>query len=195
MNIMNILWDFDGTLFDTYPVYTKILSQVLGEEISEEEIYKNLKVSFSHAIDYYKISKKQLSEIDVLESRITIEDIKPFEKVEEVLKFADKNVIMTHKDRAGVLSILNHYGWDKYFVDMVTIDDGFPRKPNSLAYDHLHKKHNINLAIGDRELDLIPAKELGISTCMFQGSCDVADYSLAHYSEFFQVVIDREFSL
>ena len=176
---MNILWDFDGTLFDTYPVYTKILSQVLGEEISEEEIYKNLKVSFSHAIDYYKISKKQLSEIDVLESRITIEDIKPFEKVEEVLKFADKNVIMTHK----------------YFVDMVTIDDGFPRKPNSLAYDHLHKKHNINLAIGDRELDLIPAKELGISTCMFQGSCDVADYSLAHYSEFFQVVIDREFSL
>lgn len=192
---MNILWDFDGTLFDTYPVYTKILSQVLGEEISEEEIYTNLKVSFSHAIDYYKISKKQLSEIDVLERRITIEDIKPFEKVEEVLKFADKNVIMTHKDRAGVLSILNHYGWDKYFVDMVTIDDGFPRKPNSLAYDHLHKKHNINLAIGDRELDLIPAKELGISTCMFQGSCDVADYSLAHYSEFFQVVIDREFSL
>ncbi|KAA0785135.1 HAD hydrolase-like protein, partial [Bacillus sp. BB081] len=117
---MNILWDFDGTLFDTYPVYTKILSQVLGKEISEEEIYTKLKVSFSHAIDYYKISKKQLSEIDVLESRIMIEDIKPFEKVEELLKFADKNVIMTHKDRAGVLSILNHYGWEKYFVDMVT---------------------------------------------------------------------------
>ncbi|PEA23433.1 phosphoglycolate phosphatase [Bacillus cereus] len=192
---MNILWDFDGTLFDTYPVYTKILSQVLGEEISEEEIYTNLKVSFSYAIDYYEISKKQLSEIDVLEGRIIIEDIKPFEKVEEVLKFADKNVIMTHKDRAGVLSILNHYGWDKYFVDMVTIDDGFPRKPNSLAYDHLHKKYNINLAIGDRELDLLPAKELGISTCMFQGNCDVANYSLSHYSEFFKVVIDREFSL
>ncbi|MCU5331779.1 HAD-IA family hydrolase [Bacillus wiedmannii] len=189
---MNILWDFDGTLFDTYPVYTKILSQVLGEEIREEEIYKNLKVSFSHAIDYYEISKKQLSEIDVLESRIMIEDIKPFEKVEEVLKFADKNVIMTHKDRAGVLSILNHYGWEKYFVDMVTIDDGFPRKPNALSYDHLHKKHNIDLAIGDRELDLLPAKELSISTCMFQGNCDVADYSLAHYSEFFKVVIDRE---
>ncbi|WHY26843.1 HAD-IA family hydrolase [Bacillus wiedmannii] len=189
---MNILWDFDGTLFDTYPVYTKILSQVLGEEIREEEIYKNLKVSFSHAIDYYEISKKQLSEIDVLESHIIIEDIKPFEKVEEVLKFADKNVIMTHKDRAGVLSILNHYGWNKYFVDMVTIDDGFPRKPNALSYDYLHKKHRIDLAIGDRELDLLPAKELGISTCMFQGNCDVADYSLVHYSEFFKVVIDRE---
>ena len=189
---MNILWDFDGTLFDTYPVYTKIFSQVLGKEISEEEIYAKLKISFSHAINYYEITKKQLSEIDVLESRIMIEDIKPFEKVEEVLKFADKNVIMTHKDRAGVLSILNHYGWDKYFVDMVTIDDGFPRKPNALSYDYLHKKHSIDLAIGDRELDLIPAKELGISTCMFQGNCDVADYSLSHYSEFFKIVMDRE---
>ncbi|KMN43269.1 HAD-IA family hydrolase [Bacillus sp. LK2] len=194
---MNILWDFDGTLFDTYPVYTKILSQVIGKKGSEEEIYTKLKVSFSHAIDYYKISEKQISEIDVLESQIIIADIKPFEKVEEVLKFAHKNVIMTHKDRAGVLSILNHYGWDKYFADMVTIDDGFPRKPNSLAYDYLHKKHNIDLAIGDRELDLLPAKELGISTCMFQGKCDVADYFLSHYSEFFKVVIDRdrEFSL
>ncbi|HDR6312950.1 TPA: HAD-IA family hydrolase [Bacillus cereus] len=189
---MNILWDFDGTLFDTYPVYTKILSQVLGKEISEEEIYTNLKISFSHTIDYYKISKKQLSEIEVLENRIMIEDIKPFEKVEEVLKFANKNVIMTHKDRAGVLSILNHYDWDKYFVDMVTIDDGFPRKPNALSYDYLHKKHNVDLAIGDRELDLLPAKELGISTCIFQGSCNVADYSLSHYSEFFKIVVDRE---
>lgn len=78
---------------------------------------------------------------------------------------------------------------------MVTIGDGFPRKPNSLVYDYLHKKHNIDLAIGDRELELIPAKELGISTCIFQGNCDVADYSLSHYSKFFQVVIDREFSL
>lgn len=189
---MNILWDFDGTLFDTYPVYTKIFSQVLGKEISEEEIYAKLKISFSHAINYYKITKKQLSEIDVLESRIMIEDIKPFEKVEEVLKFADKNVIMTHKDRAGVLSILNYYGWDKYFVDMVTIDDGFPGKPNALSYDYMHKKHRIHLAIGDREIDLIPAKELGISTCMFQGNCDVADYSLSHYSEFFKIVMDRE---
>ncbi|HDR8395610.1 TPA: hypothetical protein QC291_005524, partial [Bacillus cereus] len=54
---------------------------------------------------------------------------------------------------------------------------------------------NIDLAIGDRELDLLPAKELGISTCMFQGDCDVADYSLSHYSEFFKIVSDREFSL
>ncbi|MBK5432245.1 MULTISPECIES: HAD-IA family hydrolase [Bacillus] len=188
---MNILWDFDGTLFNTYPAYTMMLSEILGDAVDKQEIYKNLKISYSHAIQYYNISSAQEEKIKVLKKKFTPKDMKPFEDVEEILKFAHKNVIMTHKHRAGVMRILKYYGWDKYFVDMVTIDDGFPRKPNSLAYDHLHKMHNIDLAIGDRELDLLPAKELGISTCMFQGKCDVADYSLSHYSEFFKVVIDR----
>ncbi|KZE07722.1 hydrolase haloacid dehalogenase-like family [Bacillus mycoides] len=194
---MNILWDFDGTLFNTYPAYTMMLSEILGDAVDKQEIYKNLKISYSHAIQYYNISNEQEEQIKVLKKQFTPKDMKPFEGVEEILKFAHKNVIMTHKHRTGVMEILKYYGWDKYLVDMVTIDDGFPRKPNSLAYDHLHKKHNIDLAIGDRELDLLPAKELGISTCMFQDKCDVADYSLSHYSEFFKVVIDRdrEFSL
>ncbi|MBE7103924.1 HAD-IA family hydrolase [Bacillus cereus] len=189
---MNILWDFDGTLFDTYPAYTMMLSEILGDEVDKREIYRNLKISYSHAIQYYNISNDQEEKIKVLKRNFTPKDMKPFEGVEEILKFAHKNVIMTHKHRAGVMEILKYYGWDKYFVDMVTIDDGFPRKPNSLAYDHLHKKYNIDLAIGDRELDLLPAKELGILTCMFQDKCDVADYSLSHYSEFFKVVIDRD---
>ncbi|PDY94605.1 phosphoglycolate phosphatase [Bacillus anthracis] len=188
---MNILWDFDGTLFDTYPAYTMMLSEILGGSVDEQEIYKNLKISYSHAIQYYNISREEEERIKILKGKITPKDMKPFGGVEEILKYADKNVIMTHKHRVGVMEILGYYGWDKYFVDMVTIDDGFPRKPNSLAYDYLHKKHNIDLAIGDRKLDLLPAKELGISTCMFQGNCDVADYSLSHYSEFFKVVIDR----
>ena len=40
---MNILWDFDGTLFDTYPAYTIMLSEILGDSVEKQEIYKNLK--------------------------------------------------------------------------------------------------------------------------------------------------------
>ncbi|WP_040203450.1 HAD-IA family hydrolase [Neobacillus jeddahensis] len=182
---MNILWDFDGTLFDTYPAYTKILTQVLGNEVDNQEIYEKLKISYSHAIDFYNISSNQEEEIKNLKKKLSPKDVKPFDHVEEILKFANKSVIMTHKHRSGVLAILKYYGWDKYFVDMVTIDDGFPRKPNPSAYIHLHTKHRIDLVIGDRELDLLPAKELGISTCIFQGQSDVADYHLENYSEFF----------
>jgi phosphoglycolate phosphatase-like HAD superfamily hydrolase len=95
---------------------------------------------------------------------------------------------MTHKYRKGVFEILRHYGWGKHFIDMVTIEDGFPRKPNLLAYEHLHKKHHIDLVIGDRELDILPAKELGIANCIFQTQSDIAEYSLSHYSDFFKVI-------
>ncbi|EEM11421.1 phosphoglycolate phosphatase [Bacillus pseudomycoides] len=186
---MNILWDFDGTLFDTYPAYTNILSLVLGKAVDKQEIYEKLKISYSHAIDYYNISRDQEEEIKRLKKTLSPKDMKPFDGVEEILKFANKNVIMTHKHRDGVLAILKYYGWDKYFVDMVTIDDGFPRKPNPLAYIHLHTKHGIDLVIGDRELDLLPAKELGIATCMFQSQGDVADYHLQDYSKFFNTDI------
>lgn len=184
---LNILWDFDGTLFDTYPAYTKAFSKVLGDKVDQEEIYKNLKVSYSHAIQFYNISDKQEEEIKRVKKNLSPGNMKPFDMVEEVLKYADKNVIMTHKHRKGVLEILDYYGWNHYFVNMVTIDDGFPRKPDSMAYRHLHEKYNIDLVIGDRELDLIPAKELGISTCIFQGNSDVADYQIEHYSDFFSL--------
>jgi HAD superfamily hydrolase (TIGR01549 family) len=184
---LNILWDFDGTLFDTYPAYTRVFSQLLGDEADEQEIYDKLKISFSHAIEFYKLSAEQADEMERLRKMLSPVDMKPFAGVEEVLKFADSNVIMTHKDRDGVLAILDHYDWTHYFADIVTIDDGFPRKPHSAAYQHLHTKNKIDLAIGDRDLDLLPAKELGIATCMFQGESDIADYHLSDYADFFQL--------
>ncbi|MDQ0232079.1 HAD-IA family hydrolase [Metabacillus malikii] len=185
---MNILWDFDGTLFDTYPGYTKIFSQVLEVEAPKDEIYKRLKVSLSHAIDYYRLTENQVKEMEQLKRQLLPEDSLPFEHVEEILKYADKNVIMTHKDRAGVLDILKHYGWEKYFVDMVASDDGYPRKPDAASYRYLHEKHHIDLVIGDRDLDLIPGKELGIKTCAFGTKSEVADYYLENYADFFQVI-------
>lgn len=186
---MNILWDFDGTLFNTYPAYTSALSQVLGVAVDKQEIFEKLKISYSHAIQFYNISSEQEQEIKRLQKQLSPEDMKPFNGVEEILKFANKNVIVTHKHREGVLAILKYYRWDKYFVDIVTIDDGFPRKPNPLSYKHLHTKHRIDLVIGDRELDLLPAKELGISTCIFQNQVDVADFHLQHYTDFFNTKI------
>ncbi|WP_409297892.1 HAD-IA family hydrolase [Peribacillus sp. SCS-26] len=184
---MNILWDFDGTLFDTYPAYTKVMKQVLGEAADERDILAQLKISFSHAIHYFQLSEDQISEMKRLNQLISPHDMKPFESVEKILKQADKNVIMTHKSRAGVTAILKHYGWEKYFADMVTIDDGFPRKPDAASYAYLHRKHHIDLVIGDRLLDVLPAKELGIPACLFQNEEGAADYHLTHYAQFSEV--------
>ncbi|MBB6453167.1 phosphoglycolate phosphatase [Salirhabdus euzebyi] len=188
---MNILWDFDGTLFDTYPAYTKMFKQVLGDQVNSEKIYEQLKISFSHAIRFFNLTEKQIEEMDQLKNNIHPSEMIPFEGVEEVLQFANKNVIMTHKDRKGVMGILDHYGWVNYFADIVTSDHGFPRKPHTAAYDYLHQNHHIDLAIGDRELDLIPAKDLGIQTCIFQNEQINADYYLSNYHDFFKVVVEK----
>jgi len=79
---MNILWDFDGTLFDTYPAYTNIIYKVLGEKVDKAVIYKELKVSFSHAMEYFNISDQQRSEIKLMNKGIAADEVKPFTGVE-----------------------------------------------------------------------------------------------------------------
>ncbi|CAI9396595.1 HAD-IA family hydrolase [Niallia sp. Sow4_A1] len=184
---MNILWDFDGTLFDTYPAYTEVLYKILGEKIEKDSIYKELKVSFSHAIQFFGLTEQQIKEIKTMNKEIDVSAVKPFPGVEEILKKADTNVIMTHKSYAGVTHFLRHYGWEKYFAEIVTLENGFPRKPAVDSYHYLHTKYSIDLAIGDRELDLIPANKLGIQTCMFQNQCEIADFHLVDYADFFTV--------
>jgi HAD superfamily hydrolase (TIGR01549 family) len=185
---MNILWDFDGTLFDTYPAYSKIFHQVLGKMVDMDEIYQHLKISFSHAVQFYQLTENQLEEMKILEDNLSPKDIHPFPGVEEVLKHAHLNVIVTHKERQGVLAILMHYGWEDYFTEIVTIDDGFPRKPDHSSYKYLHDKYKIDLVIGDRELDIIPGKKLGINTCLFRNQSEVSDYQLEDYADFFKTI-------
>ena len=69
-----------------------------------------------------------------MEERIPPKEFKPFDSVEKVLNYADNNVIMTHKLRKDVDKILEYYGWNKYFSEIVAGDDGFYRKPNKKSY-------------------------------------------------------------
>ena len=186
---MNILWDFDGTLFNTYPAHTKIFKNVLGNDIAEEAIYKQLKISFRHAIEYFQLTKDQVETTNRLGSEISPADVPPFPYVEDILKYADKNVILTHKPRVGVDTILDYYGWNHYFKEIVTIDNGFPRKPDPSSYAYLHKSHQLDLVVGDRVLDILPGKQLGIKTCLFENNEPGADYYLNDYREWMSVLL------
>ncbi len=83
------------------------------------------------------------------------------------------------------MKILKYYCFEKYFIEIVTGDDGFPRKPEPASYEYLHQRHAIDLVIGDRSLDIIPAKKLGIKTCLFQNKESGSDYYLNKYEDFF----------
>jgi len=185
---MNVLWDFDGTLFDTYPAFTETMYKILNQKIPKTKIFKELKVSFSHAVKTFGLSDEDVARFKKLETSLSPQFKPPFPYIEDVLMKVNTNVIMTHKPRVEVKAILDYYDWHHYFKEIVTIDDGFPRKPDPSAYQYLHEKYMLDLVVGDRLLDIIPAKKLGIKTCLFQNNEDGADYYLSSYEKFFSVV-------
>ncbi len=67
MMFKNIIWDFDGTLFNTYPVMVKSLKKSLssnGVRVKHKDALHYLKQSFSTSISYYSnkhnLDKQQL---------------------------------------------------------------------------------------------------------------------------------------
>ncbi|WP_409276022.1 HAD-IA family hydrolase [Neobacillus sp. SCS-31] len=186
---MKLLWDFDGTIFNTYPSYTKLLMEILGDGYTEEEAFAQLKISFGHAFRFFKITEEQSRKMLEKVRGLKPEEFLPFPGVEDILRRADINVIMTHKEKEDVEKVLAHYNFDRYFTEVVGMENGFPRKPDPAAYAYLHKKYGIDLVIGDRAIDLEPARRLGILTVSFQNHESEADFYLDDYREFDKVVL------
>jgi HAD superfamily hydrolase (TIGR01549 family) len=187
-SLLNILWDFDGTLFDTYKVFTEVMHEVLKKSIHKNDIFKELKISFTHATTFFNLTNNQILEFKEKEKSISPEMKQPFPYVEDILKQANLNVIMTHKPRKEVQAILDYYDWNDYFVEIVAGDDGYKRKPDPASYEYLHNKYKLDIAIGDRVLDIIPAKKIGLYTCLFQNEAQGADFYLDSYKDFFEKV-------
>ena len=185
---MRILWDFDGTLFDTYPAFTKVMKQLVPSHIKEEDILKELKVSFHHATEVFQLSEEQVMKFRELDNALSPNDKPPFEGLENVLKSAKMNVIMTHKPREEAITILKHFNMEHYFAELVAGDDGYPRKPDPASYHYLNDKYNLDLAVGDRVLDILPAKEVGMKTCLFQNNSPGADMYVTNYDDLEQML-------
>ncbi|MET3698527.1 phosphoglycolate phosphatase [Bacillus oleivorans] len=181
---MRLLWDFDGTLFDTYPLYVRLLDQVLEGRINQDELYQHMKVSFSHAFQHFQITNKEFEKMRELEEQVGMKGFQPFPFVHQVLAQSDVNVIVTHKERDIVEKVLEYHSMSSLFDEVIGKEDGYPRKPDTAAYSYLHNKYFLDGVVGDRELDLIPGKKLGLVTVMFQGRSDVADGMIDSYRDF-----------
>lgn len=201
----HVIWDFDGTLFDTYPVMAKIFKDLLEKEGIEEpldEIMQHMQVSLSAAVTYYEkkyaVSSEFIKEFKILQKTKGIESAKPFKDIEEICKYIHstdrKNYLYTHRG-SSALKLLKNYDLDKYFSDFITFDKGFERKPNPDALNYLIKKHAMHpdeaLMIGDREIDLLAAKNAGISACYFnqnKGKNEHADYVVDNFKQLYSII-------
>ncbi|SUY46876.1 HAD-superfamily hydrolase, subfamily IA, variant 1 [Clostridium putrefaciens] len=201
-----IIWNFDGTLFDTYPNMVYAFQRALkddGIEENDEEILSHMKVSITHTIDFYKtkhkISDEMIMRFCNYEKETNEELIKPFLNVKEICRdiyySGKRNYLFTHRGKSalGYLKYHNLYG---YFNDFITSDDGFRKKPNPEAILHLVKKYKIKtdeiLMIGDRDIDIIAARNAGVKSCLFDPdstqNIDIADYSVKSIEQLYQMI-------
>ncbi len=171
-------------MFNTYPALVKGFIHLSGRDLDPKEVLEWLKVNSKVAFQHYGIDENQRKEYTKLYNKYSF-DSQPFEHLEEVLQMADDNFIVTHRDKESTLFLLEKFKLLSYFKVVVSVEeDGFTRKPHAASYQHVIKDQPIDLVIGDRELDLIPARELGIKTVAFENPDIEADFYIDNYAEF-----------
>jgi len=197
--IKNIIWDFDGTLFNTYPEVSKIFKKTLeffDIEESNTSILKNLHISLFYTFKIYStqynLDISQLkAQFTKLDEKMIPKQLKPFKGVENILK--NKKIthfIYTHRGES-TYKYLEHYNFLKYFKEIITREDKYLRKPDPQALIYLINKYNLKkeqtMYIGDRDIDIQCAINANIQSCYFDShnipSKEISNYTVSDYRQ------------
>ena len=199
--IRNILWDVDGTLFDTYPAITYALSKALNElglSIALNVIDGLARQSISDCIK--TLSQRFKLDPELLRRRFSESYQKvdpanqlPFPGVREVCEFIHEhgglNIAVTHRGIQPTQTLLDAHGLAPYFTDIFSIEQGYPRKPNPKMIQAALDDHALNpnetLLVGDRDLDIQAGRAASVRTLLFGGAelNTPADFQIDHYSQ------------
>ncbi len=201
----HIIWDFDGTLFDTYPLMTIAFAKTLETEGYSEnpaQIMELMKVSELHLLEYCKNKYGTEEDFKYRYDRIRKEmykNIRPFPEIPGICKAiylsGKMNYLYTHRSHSAI-DILKNNNLHIYFKDFITRENHFKRKPAPDALLYLIEEHRMNkdeiLMIGDRTIDILAAKNAGIKGCYFNedrtGKCDLADYTIYDFKELYEII-------
>ena len=181
--LRHLIWDFDGTLFDTYPALVTAYQKALeahGFSAPYEEIHSLMRRSVDTAFSYYRetlgVGDEILRDYSAIRAEIEPELAKPYPGMPELLRDISSSgrhsYLCTHRG-GSVYALLEKFGLRDLFSDFVTAEDGFPRKPDPAGVRCLMEKHAIApeeaAMIGDRTLDVRAGQNAGI---LGVGYCD-----------------------
>lgn len=179
----HFIFDFDGTLSDSYPAFVKavrIVADKYGARIEDDEIYHLLKkYSTVYLFDSLKLGEHRdeaYKEFKELSDEILRNEAEVMEGTEELLKIiADnggKSYVYSHSGDI-VRDNSKRWGIDKYFTDYMLGDKTFPRKPAPDALLTLVNRHGLDVKrcvmIGDRDIDIVAGKNAGLEGILIDG--------------------------
>ena len=172
------IWDLDGTLIDSYEVFLEALSESFANfnrPFDRETVYNFIKgQSVNALLKEQPVPFQEIKEDFTANSTAKNDKIKLMVGAKEVLDWTQKekiqNFIYTHKGK-NAYDLLNQLEISPYFLEIVTSENGFKRKPHPEAINYLLKKYELKpeetYYIGDRILDIEAAHNSGIQSINF----------------------------
>ncbi len=179
MKFKYFIWDFDGTIFDSYPHTLRCCWDAM-EEAGLTDGWDR-KAVLSHLLVSFGDMKRETGMPDDVYGRLLDrihlvgEDevppkAVPFPDAREVLsavvRNGGKNYLYTHRNRTA-LWYLETYGFTDLFADCLIAEEGFPSKPAPDAVLALIARNSLDPAecvmVGDREIDGMSGKNAGIA--------------------------------
>jgi HAD superfamily hydrolase (TIGR01509 family) len=197
----NAIWDVDGTLFDAYPAICRSFQLALADfgafaPLSEIESLALVEVSHCATVLAARCDldpDTYMRAFGVHYVAVPPAAQAPFPGVREVCERiaagGGANGIVTHRNADSLAKLLAAHGMRSLFVEVITRDDGYPRKPDPAAFLAVLRHQDLDpaetLAIGDREIDILAGRAAGLTTCLYRGAQPsvTADIAISDFAE------------
>lgn len=180
MRYPNVIFDFDGTLSDSYPTFTQVFIDILhrcGLDDSYENVYRYMKQSVGYCFAQYPLhmtAAEFSADFHRLHDECAVRCQKPIEGARELLEFikdnGGKNFIFTHSGQT-VYDLVDAWGWRELFSGFVDSTSKVARKPSPEGVYVLLDRYGLDkketIIVGDRDIDVGSGTNAGIATCLF----------------------------
>ena len=197
------IWDLDGTLLDSYEAILSGIEETYAQfsiPFDKEKVRAFIlkysvqdllaQVSEERGLDLGVLNQVRAQSLAEKNAQVVL-----MPGAREVLAWADKQGIQqfvyTHKGD-NALTILRDLGLDAYFIEILTSQSGFARKPSPEAATYLISKYHLKpeqtYYIGDRSLDIDFAQNSGIQSINFLESPAVCNRQISQLEDISSLV-------
>ena len=204
MQKIAFIWDLDGTLLDSYEAILSGIEETFGQFAIpyDKEKVREFILKYSVQDLLVQVAEERKLDVEVL-NQVRAQSLA--EKNAQVALMAGARDVLAWAEESGIqqfvythkgdnaLTILRDLGLESYFMEILTSQSGFARKPSPEAATYLIDKYQLNhdntYYIGDRTLDVEFAQNSGIQSLNFLESSYEGNHgiqALADISHFFE---------